>query len=68
MTHSLKRNRLNPKRIKDLVFIHINPRLLLRKSKIYNEGTTKMWDIIGYDLNLFNGVGIFKVDSISLTN
>ncbi|XP_058778863.1 uncharacterized protein LOC131652890 [Vicia villosa] len=64
--HSLKMNRLNPKRAEDLVFVHINLRLLSRKSKIYNEGVTKMWDIDGDEFDLFDGAGILEVTTLSL--
>ncbi|XP_058750554.1 uncharacterized protein LOC131623560 [Vicia villosa] len=64
--HSLKRNRLNPKRAEDLVFVHTNLRLLSRKSEIYNEGVTKMWDIGGDELDLFDGAGILEVATLSL--
>jgi hypothetical protein len=60
---SLKRNRLNPKRAKDLVFVHIILHLLSRKSKSYNEGETKMWDIGGDEWNLSDGAGILEVAS-----
>lgn len=43
--HSTKRNKLNPTRANDLVFIHTNLRLLARKRKSYMEGETKMWDV-----------------------
>ncbi|GAU44553.1 hypothetical protein TSUD_400170 [Trifolium subterraneum] len=64
--HSLKRNKLNPKRAKDLVFIHTNLRLLSRKNKDYNEGPTKMWDIGGDGFDLVDGAGILEVASLSL--
>ena len=64
--HSLKRNRLNPKRAEDLVFIHTNLRLLLRRTKSYHEGETKMWDIGGDEWDPFEGAGILQVASLSL--
>ncbi|XLS89483.1 hypothetical protein HN51_065491 [Arachis hypogaea] len=43
--HSLKRNKLKPKRAENLVFFHTNLRLLSRKTPQYNKGETMMWDI-----------------------
>ncbi|XLR17870.1 hypothetical protein HN51_064615 [Arachis hypogaea] len=45
--HSLKRNKLKPKRAENLVFVHTNLRLLSRKTPQYNKGETMMWDIAG---------------------
>lgn len=64
--HSIKRNRLNPKRAEDLVFVHTNIRLLSRKSKNYNERETKMWNIGGDEWSLSDGDGILEVASLSL--
>ncbi|XP_027342768.1 uncharacterized protein LOC113855350 [Abrus precatorius] len=64
--HSLKRNRLNPKRAEDLVFVHTNLRLLSRKSKNYSEGESRMWDIGGDEWDSIEGVGILEVASLSL--
>ncbi|CAL5201486.1 unnamed protein product [Lathyrus oleraceus] len=62
----MKRNKLNPKRVEDLVFVHINLWLLSRKSKNYNEGETKMWDIAGDEWSLSDGADTLEVASISL--
>ncbi|CAL5185600.1 unnamed protein product [Lathyrus oleraceus] len=62
----MKRNRLNPKRVEDLVFVHTNLRLLSRKSNNYNKGETKMWDIGGDEWSFSDGVGILEVASLSL--
>lgn len=64
--HSMKRNRLNPKRAEDLVFVHTNLWLLSRKSKNYNEGETKMWDVGGDEWSLSDGAGILEVTSLCL--
>nr|XP_007161843.1 hypothetical protein PHAVU_001G102800g [Phaseolus vulgaris]ESW33837.1 hypothetical protein PHAVU_001G102800g [Phaseolus vulgaris] len=50
--HSLKRNKMTPKRVEDLVFIHSNLRLLSRNSSKYKEEETKLWDIPGDDFSL----------------
>ena len=42
--HLVKRNRLASKKVEDLVYIHTNLRLLLRKEDHYKEGTAKLWD------------------------
>ncbi|XP_012831558.1 PREDICTED: uncharacterized protein LOC105952541 [Erythranthe guttata] len=47
--HSFRRNKLNPKRAEDLVFIHTNLRLLSRSSVQYYDDKTKMWDVGGDD-------------------
>ena len=43
--HSLKRNKMAPKRAEDLVYVHSNLRLIPRNSSNYNEEETRMWDI-----------------------
>ncbi|TYG95732.1 hypothetical protein ES288_A11G291900v1 [Gossypium darwinii] len=43
--HSMRRNKINPQRAKDLVFVHTNLPLLSRKTLHYKEGENKMWDI-----------------------
>ncbi|KAK1576759.1 hypothetical protein Q3G72_016280 [Acer saccharum] len=40
--HSMRRNKMTPQCTKDLVFIHINLRLLSRKSDFYSRGESKM--------------------------
>ncbi|KAF1862564.1 hypothetical protein Lal_00014104 [Lupinus albus] len=69
--HSAKRNKLKPKRAEDLVCVHINLRLLYRKSEEYKQRDTKMWDIAGdawktlIVLELFNKVMIRVVFNFS---
>nr|KYP38813.1 hypothetical protein KK1_039915 [Cajanus cajan] len=64
--HSLKRNKLNPKRAEDLVYVHTNLRLLSRKSEEYMQGSTRMWDIGGDAWGSFDGVENLEVASLSL--
>lgn len=45
--HSIRRNKLHPKRAEDLVYVHTNLRLLSRKSEEYQTGPSRMWDIGG---------------------
>ncbi|GAV60249.1 LOW QUALITY PROTEIN: DUF659 domain-containing protein/Dimer_Tnp_hAT domain-containing protein, partial [Cephalotus follicularis] len=64
--HSMKRNKMTPKRAEDLVYIHSNIRLLLRKSPQYAQGETKMWDIGGDAFDSLEDVGVLVVASVSL--
>ncbi|KAF7841974.1 Dimer_Tnp_hAT domain-containing protein [Senna tora] len=64
--HSMKRNKINPKRAEDLLFVHTNLRLLSRQSSKYNEGETRMWDIRGDKAEPFDGAGTLEVSSLSL--
>ena len=45
--HSMKRNKLTPQRVEDLIYAHNNLRFLSKKSPSCNEGESKMWDIGG---------------------
>ncbi|XP_068497993.1 uncharacterized protein [Phaseolus vulgaris] len=63
--HSLKRNKMTPKRVEDLVFIHSNLRLLSRNSSKYKEEETKLWDIAGDDFSLDEN-GILEIANLSL--
>ncbi|KAH1114290.1 hypothetical protein J1N35_007668 [Gossypium stocksii] len=45
--HSIRKNKINPQRAEDLVFVYTNLRLLSRKTLHYKEGENKMWDIGG---------------------
>ena len=47
ISFSMKRNKLTPQRIENLVYVHNNLQLLLRRSPNYNEGEYKMWNIEG---------------------
>ncbi|XP_058761845.1 uncharacterized protein LOC131635251 [Vicia villosa] len=64
--HSLKRNKLNPKSVEDLVYVHTKLRLLGRKCEEYKKGSTKMWDIGGDAWESFDGVVTPEVASLSL--
>ena len=41
----MKHNRLQSKRVENLVFVHYNLRLLSHKTKKYKEGETERWDV-----------------------
>ncbi|GKA25224.1 putative zinc transporter protein [Tanacetum coccineum] len=64
--HSLRRNKLSPKRAEDLVFIHNNLRLLSRSTDQYNEEKTMMWDVGGDDFGTLEDTGFLKFASLSL--
>ena len=55
MIHNTLRNRLNPARAEDLVFVHQNLRLISRKSPEYISGPSRFWDIGGDRYELFVG-------------
>ena len=59
----MKRNKLTPQRAEDLVYVHNNLRLLLRRSSNYNEKESKMWDIggDGFDSMDIESVGILEI-------
>lgn len=64
--HSVRRNKITPKRAEDLVFIHSNLRLLSRRSPQYMQGPSKMWDIAGDAFDSFEDVGELEVAQLSL--
>ena len=63
--HSLKRNKMTPKREEDLVYVYSNLCLLSRNSSKYKEDETKLSDIAGDDLSL-NDNRILEIVSLSL--
>ena len=64
----MKRNKLKPQRVEDLVFVHNNLRLLSRRSPSYNEGESKMWDVgrDGFDSMDIENVGLLEIVDLSL--
>lgn len=64
--HSLRRNKMTPKRAEDLVFIHSNLRLLSRKSPEYLKGETKLWDIGGDNFGTLDDIGELEIAQLSL--
>ena len=66
--YSIKRNRLKPQRVKDLVFVHNNLRLPSKRSQNYNEGESKTWDIGGNGFNSMDikNVGFLEISNLSL--
>ncbi|XP_030945945.1 uncharacterized protein LOC115970452 [Quercus lobata] len=67
--HSLKRNKMAPARVEDLVYVHSNLRLLSRRNEEYIHTATKMWDIAGDSWNesdMHGGAGILKNAALTL--
>lgn len=64
--HSLRRNKLNPSRAQDLVYIHNNLRLLSRNSEQYEDEKTKMWDVGGDMFDSMEDVGFLEFAELSL--
>ena len=64
----MKRNKLTPQRAKDLVYVHNNLQLPSRRSQNYNEGESKMRDIIrdGFDSKDIENAGILEIAYLSL--
>ncbi|XP_058759672.1 uncharacterized protein LOC131632983 [Vicia villosa] len=52
------RNKMDPKRAEDLVYVHTNLRLLSSNEEGYKKGETKLWDISGDAHDPLDGVGI----------
>ncbi|KAI8549143.1 hypothetical protein RHMOL_Rhmol06G0003800 [Rhododendron molle] len=57
---------MTPKCADDLVYIHSNLRLLLRRTRQYMEGQTKMWDIVRDVFDSFGDVGELDIAQLSL--
>ncbi|XP_010412735.1 PREDICTED: uncharacterized protein LOC104699084 [Camelina sativa] len=64
--HSLRRNKLNPSRAEDLVYIHNNLRHLSRNSGQYEDEKTKMWDVGGDSYDTMEDVGFLEFANLSL--
>ena len=64
----MKRNKLTPQRAKDLVYVYNNLQLPSRRSQNYNEGESKMRDIIrdGFDSKDIENVAILEIAYLSL--
>ncbi|KAH7543961.1 hypothetical protein JRO89_XS15G0072000 [Xanthoceras sorbifolium] len=52
--HLMRRNKMTPQRTEDLVYVHINLRLLSRRSLTYNEGPSQQWDVRGDGFDSMN--------------
>ena len=64
----MKRNKLKPQRVEDLVFVHNNLPLMSKRSPNYNEGESKMWDVggDGFDSMDIENVGLLEIANLSL--
>ena len=64
----MKRNKLKPQRVEDLVFVHNNLRLLSWRSPNNNEGESKMWDVggAGFDSMDIENDGLLEIANLSL--
>jgi len=61
----LKRNKMTPKRARDLVIVHNNFCLLFINSSKYKKKKIKLWDIEGDDFS-FDENGILEINCLSL--
>ncbi|XP_075638455.1 uncharacterized protein LOC142610526 [Castanea sativa] len=65
--HCMRRNRITPKRVEDLVFVHSNLRLLSRRREEYTKGNSKNWDIGGDTWDEpFGGPGLLEIAHLTL--
>ena len=66
--HSMKRHKLTPQRVKDLVYVHSNLHLMSRRSPNYNKGESKMCDIggDGFDSMDIKNAEILEITYLSL--
>ena len=67
--HSLKRNKMAPARVEDLVYVHSNLRLLSRRNEEYVHTATKMWNIARdswNESNIHGGAGILENATLTL--
>ncbi|GFZ11295.1 hypothetical protein Acr_22g0006930 [Actinidia rufa] len=64
--HSMKRNKITPRRCDDFVFVHYNILLLSRRTSQHREGETKMWDISGDAFDSMEGTGVLEIANLSL--
>ena len=64
----MKRNKLKPQIVEDLVFVHNNLRFLSRRSPNYNESESKMWDVREDDFDSMDieNVGLLEIADLSL--
>ncbi|KAH1133249.1 hypothetical protein GYH30_011898 [Glycine max] len=64
--YSLKRNKMAPHRIENLVFVHSNLQLLSMNTPQYHQEETKMWDVAGDNFGSLDDCGILEIASLSL--
>ncbi|XP_028062407.1 uncharacterized protein LOC114265772 [Camellia sinensis] len=61
--YSMKRNKMTPQHVEDLVFVHNNLHLLSRRSRQYIKGETKLWDVGGDAFDSLKGAGLLEIAS-----
>ena len=63
--HSIKRNKLKPQRVENLVFVHNNLRLLSRRPPNHNKGESKMWNVggAGFDSMDIKNAGLLEISN-----
>ncbi|KAL0447569.1 UNVERIFIED_CONTAM: hypothetical protein Slati_1884800 [Sesamum latifolium] len=59
-------NQITLRRAQDLVFVHNNLRLLIRRTPQYMQGDTNMWDAVGDAFETIEDVGILEIANLSL--
>ena len=64
--NSIKRNKMTPQRVEDLVSIYSNLHLLFRKTLEYLKGETMSWDIVRDAFNSLEDVDMLEVANLSL--
>ena len=65
--HCMRRSRITPKRVEDLVFVYSNFRLLSRRREEYTKGNSKKWDIGGDTWDEpFGGLGLLEIAYLTL--
>ncbi|KAG5548096.1 hypothetical protein RHGRI_013702 [Rhododendron griersonianum] len=57
---------MTPQRAQDLIYVHNNLRLLPRRTRVYTEGDTKLWDVGGDAFDSLEDVGILEIANLSL--
>ena len=63
----LRRNRITPKCVEDLVFVHFNLWLLSRRREEYTKGKSMKWDIGGDTwVEPFGGPRLLKIANLTL--
>ena len=57
---------MTPQRCEDLVFVHSNIRLLSKRSQLYTERETKLWDGRREAFDSLEGSGFLEIANLSL--
>lgn len=57
---------MTPQRAEDWAYVHNNLSLLSRRTQIYTDGDTKLWDVGGDAFEKLEGAGILEIGNLSL--